>query len=151
MHMAGNAAEWVYDFYDPHYYGRSPVLNPQGPDTGKVHVFRGGSYLSDPAQLAVYWRGFSLGNQPNQKKEAGYAYSRPAIGIRCAKSIALVEPPRTKTRRVKQFQTLNRRNEYREENDFSSKAGPTYDPCCATLNSNCRLWNLARRWPLRWG
>ena len=92
MHMAGNAAEWVYDFYDPHYYGHSPVQNPQGPETGKVHVFRGGSYLSDPTQLTVYWRGFSFVN-PSQGREMGYAYNHPVIGIRCAKSIALVEPP----------------------------------------------------------
>jgi len=90
MNMAGNAAEWVCDFYDPHYYGRSPVENPQGPETGKSHVFRGGSYLSDPSQLAVCWRGFSLSSQPRQSRETGYTYSHPAVGIRCAKSIALV-------------------------------------------------------------
>jgi formylglycine-generating enzyme required for sulfatase activity len=99
MHMAGNAAEWVQDFYDPRYYGRSPVRNPQGPETGRVHVYRGGSYLSDPIQLTVYWRGFSFANQPYQRKDMGYYYAHPAIGIRCAKSIGLFEPGRNEDKK----------------------------------------------------
>jgi formylglycine-generating enzyme required for sulfatase activity len=99
MHMAGNAAEWVYDFYDPTYYGKSAVQNPQGPETGEVHVFRGGSYLSDATQLYTSWRGYYVPPQSVYHRPQGFGYPRPAVGFRCAKSIGLVEPPRYEDRK----------------------------------------------------
>jgi formylglycine-generating enzyme len=95
--MAGNAAEWVFDVYDAQYYRVSPIQNPKGPDSGDSRVFRGGSYLSDSAQLTTYWRGFCA----PAKRDAGYL--RPAVGFRCAKSLDLVdtmkpeEPVKSKT------------------------------------------------------
>ncbi|MBW1723410.1 MAG: SUMF1/EgtB/PvdO family nonheme iron enzyme [Deltaproteobacteria bacterium] len=44
MDMAGNAQEWVADWYDPDYYGNSPDKNPFGPSQGERKVLRGGSY-----------------------------------------------------------------------------------------------------------
>ena len=48
--MSGNVREWVFDFYSPTAYKeaakKSPVVNPKGPKTGKVHVARGGDYSS---------------------------------------------------------------------------------------------------------
>ena len=43
--MAGNVAEWCWDFYDESYGAPMPLLNnPHGPDTGKNCVIRGGSW-----------------------------------------------------------------------------------------------------------
>ena len=49
LNLAGNAAEWVADFYDldPNGVGYpdvKPQVNPKGPLTGGYHAVRGGSY-----------------------------------------------------------------------------------------------------------
>lgn len=65
LDMAGNAAEWVSDWWDPEYYAKSPTENPTGPASGeqKVHrapIAHGGGgpeksrcvarYASDPSE-----------------------------------------------------------------------------------------------------
>jgi formylglycine-generating enzyme required for sulfatase activity/tetratricopeptide (TPR) repeat protein len=42
--MHGNVWEWCSDWFDEHYYERSPRKDPQGPDTGANRVFRGGTW-----------------------------------------------------------------------------------------------------------
>lgn len=44
--MAGNAQEWVNDWYQANYYSSlfGDVQNPQGPSTGDERVIRGGSW-----------------------------------------------------------------------------------------------------------
>ena len=74
-HMAGNAAEWVADFYDREYYQKSPAQNPPGPSEGDKRVLRGGSWADLPAALRVTAR-FS----------ADPEYEERTIGFRCAMS-----------------------------------------------------------------
>jgi formylglycine-generating enzyme required for sulfatase activity len=66
--MAGNAEEWVADWYGE--YPDSAVTNPKGPETGDEKVIRGGSYghgrawlrsacrEHDPPSARRAWRGF---------------------------------------------------------------------------------------------
>jgi len=44
LDMAGNAQEWVADWYDPMYYKNAPNADPPGPATGTKKVLRGGSF-----------------------------------------------------------------------------------------------------------
>ena len=54
--MAGNACEWVSDWYDADYYSVSPVENPGGPSSGEHRVARRGSWRDglSPATFRYY-------------------------------------------------------------------------------------------------
>jgi len=75
-HLAGNAAEWVQDWWDPAYYASSPPADPQGPPEGDYRVVRGGSWSSPADELRTSARSYS-----NPDKGTGY------IGFRCARSL----------------------------------------------------------------
>ena len=75
LDMAGNAREWVHDFYDFRGYFRVPTANPPGLESGLTHVIRGGSWLDSAERV----------------RAAARAYARPDIrdnltGFRCAVS-----------------------------------------------------------------
>jgi len=65
MDMAGNAQEWVADWYDEDYYKNSPYKNPTGPSNGSLKVIRGGGVSGSGWNLTSYrrWRGTLTGVQ----------------------------------------------------------------------------------------
>jgi formylglycine-generating enzyme required for sulfatase activity len=74
--MAGNAREWVQDWYDPQYYRTSPHRNPTGPEKSVVRSIRGGSWHSPVADIGAAARG-----------RGGFALQTHGTGFRCARSI----------------------------------------------------------------
>jgi formylglycine-generating enzyme required for sulfatase activity len=101
-HMAGNAAEWVYDYYEADYYQEAIIKDPQGPErtqksqTSQRHTYRGGDYLSGANALAAFERhdpaspAEQVGCKPAKKRKE--PMGKPFIGFRCAKSLYLTEP-----------------------------------------------------------
>jgi formylglycine-generating enzyme len=54
LDMAGNAWEWVNDWFDLTYYQNSPKTNPKGPETGEFKVLRGGAW-DTPRTVNFTW------------------------------------------------------------------------------------------------
>jgi formylglycine-generating enzyme len=76
--MAGNAREWVSDWYDADYYQHAPDRNPQGPDKkGVVRSIRGGSWHSPESDITASARG-----------RGGFALQTHGTGFRCARGVA---------------------------------------------------------------
>lgn len=75
--MAGNAREWVQDWYDPEYYAHAPDRNPPGPDKkGVVRSIRGGSWHSPVSDITTTARG-----------RGGFALQTHGTGFRCARGL----------------------------------------------------------------
>jgi formylglycine-generating enzyme required for sulfatase activity len=75
LDMAGNAAEWVADWFAEDYQ-RSSERNPRGPDAGQYRVLRGGSWVFAPIAL----RGAARHN-PAPDGRSDY------VGFRCASGL----------------------------------------------------------------
>ncbi|MDA0998918.1 MAG: SUMF1/EgtB/PvdO family nonheme iron enzyme [bacterium] len=75
MDMAGNAAEWVADYYGERYYESSPEQNPKGPPSGNARVIRGG-YWGQPLASG---RGDHRWQGPPGGRHGG-------VGFRCTRS-----------------------------------------------------------------
>ena len=74
--LAGNATDWVNDWYDKDYYRVSPLLNPTGPEKGTLKVLRGSGYGEDPLFSASTVRRW--GEDPVKKRHI------PGFSFRCA-------------------------------------------------------------------
>jgi len=74
--LAGNIAEWVYDWYDMNYYEYSEYKNPKGPTHGDNHTIRGGAWNS----FSGYLRSSARFGYDEAKDFYG-------IGCRCALSV----------------------------------------------------------------
>ncbi len=74
--MSGNAFEWVADRYGALYYAESPAMDPQGPETGRLRVIRGGGWHSGPYCNRTYYRNAL----PPQWVDF-------AVGFRCARDV----------------------------------------------------------------
>ncbi len=72
--MAGNVAEWVYDWYQVDFYSTDQArqLNPEGPSGGTERVIRGGAWDQRPFFSRTVHR---LSRTPNTQA--------PWIGFRC--------------------------------------------------------------------
>jgi formylglycine-generating enzyme required for sulfatase activity len=74
LNMAGNAAEWVADYYDPTLYRTSDqTRSPVGPERGRERVVRGGSYADPSHDLRVSSRTAKLPTDVDA-----------TVGFRCA-------------------------------------------------------------------
>ncbi|MEW6530147.1 MAG: SUMF1/EgtB/PvdO family nonheme iron enzyme [Thermodesulfobacteriota bacterium] len=57
--MAGNALEWVSDYYGDDYYRYTPEVDPEGPGTGEHRVMKGGEWTFGAVNLRCAFRGWS--------------------------------------------------------------------------------------------
>nr|WP_123410698.1 SUMF1/EgtB/PvdO family nonheme iron enzyme [Pseudomonas chlororaphis] len=74
--LAGNATDWVNDWYGEKYYEQSPSKNPQGPEDGIYKVKRGSYYPEGPMSAASIVRRW-----PDKPEQDAYY---PGTGFRCA-------------------------------------------------------------------
>ena len=76
--MHGNVFEWVNDFYSASYPNSNPIIDPSGPSTGTLRIYRGGNWaggivnvrsakrISRPSNSRYFGVGFRVGFQKNQ-------------------------------------------------------------------------------------
>jgi formylglycine-generating enzyme required for sulfatase activity len=74
--MAGNAAEWVADWYAPDTYATDTAENPHGPATGTERAVRGGSSQNMPSGVRCAVR---------YHREPEFRFF--TLGFRCAKDL----------------------------------------------------------------
>jgi serine/threonine protein kinase/formylglycine-generating enzyme required for sulfatase activity len=77
LHLAGNAREWVFDFYDPDFYEDSPGPDPVNTTESPTRVLRGGGRLDWRLELRCANR---LRHSP--------MFADHFSGFRCAKSLS---------------------------------------------------------------
>ncbi len=80
--MHGNVEEWVQDWYDSNYYSQSPLVDPQGPESGTLRVFRGGGWYNSAYNLRSAFRADIAPN-----------YVGNGVGFRILRTVKRVGPP----------------------------------------------------------
>jgi cytochrome c nitrite reductase small subunit len=87
--MLGNVMEYCSDWYSETAYSETPdkITDPQGPESGKEHVVRGGSFSSDAKDLRVAGRDYSrteewLKTDPQSPKSIWWLSDCIKIGFR---------------------------------------------------------------------
>jgi formylglycine-generating enzyme required for sulfatase activity len=90
LDLAGNVAEWVYDYYDPGYYSKGVTVNPPGPGARSQYfnrVVRGGTFQDVFKDVRLANRASVRGSNPNASDPYSADYLgefSPKIGFRCA-------------------------------------------------------------------
>ena len=82
LDLAGNAFEWIYDWYDANYYATSPIQDPPGPDAGQYKAIRGSSYDTEAGQLPLAIRHYGA-----------RIYTNADLGFRCVVQQPINFPP----------------------------------------------------------
>lgn len=77
MDMGGNVMQWCHDWFNDSYYKVTPLRNPTGPNSGKRHALKGGSWddVSPGIDFRCANRSFDDSDPSSEKSEI--------IGFRC--------------------------------------------------------------------
>jgi sulfatase modifying factor 1 len=68
-YMSAGVLEWASDWYDPHYYEKSPLSNPKGPNQGAARVVRG---FFGSGESAMTFKRWSMISEPKTGTWARY-------------------------------------------------------------------------------
>ena len=79
--LAGNVAEWTYDWHLAEFYIFSPKTNPVGPKKGHYKVIRGGSWRNNSENVNMIYRNATVPSIRNK-----------TVGFRCAQSTGSTPP-----------------------------------------------------------